>query len=397
MTSEDNIVPLTSNEADHPTEFQGKQAGSVPAIECRNVWKIYGKNEKIAHQAVKTENISKEVCLEKYGCVIGVVDASFTVNRGEIFCIMGLSGSGKSTLMRHVNRLIEPTEGQILINGTDISALSKPEMRALRAEKIGMVFQNMALLPHRNVRDNVAFGLEVRKVPKKERHEAAEKALALVQLDGWGDRFPRELSGGMQQRVGLARALASDPDILLMDEPFSALDPLIRRQLQDQFLELSQKLKKTTLFITHDLDEAIRIGAHIAIMKDGVLVQIGTPEEIVTNPADEYVADFVAGISRLHLVSAQTIMYPVDDFLRKYPEVEAEQLPTVHAEDDLDTLVEIMTDVEANRVAVLNQGERVGIVTRRSLLRGIQGKSTETITFDDAYPENVKPITIKKK
>ena len=295
---------------------------------------------------------------------------------------MGLSGSGKSTLMRHINRLIEPTDGKILINGTDISGLNKPEMRALRSEKIGMVFQNMALLPHRNVRDNVAFGLEVRNVPKEERQDAAEKALKLVQLDGWDDRFPKELSGGMQQRVGLARALASDPDILLMDEPFSALDPLIRRQLQDQFLELSLKLKKTTLFITHDLDEAIRIGAHIAIMKDGVLVQIGTPEEIVTNPADEYVADFVAGISRLHLVSAQAVMYPVDDFLGKYSDVDAEQLPNVNVDDDLDSLVEIMTDVEANRVAVLYRGAVVGIVTRRSLLRGIQGKPPEKITVD---------------
>jgi glycine betaine/proline transport system ATP-binding protein len=269
-------------------------------------------------------------------------------------------------------------------------------MRELRSEKMGMVFQNMALLPHRNVRDNVAFGLEVRKVPKKERHDAAEKALELVQLDGWGDRFPKELSGGMQQRVGLARALASDPDILLMDEPFSALDPLIRRQLQDQFLELSQKLKKTTLFITHDLDEAIRIGAHIAIMKDGVLVQIGTPEEIVTHPADDYVADFVAGISRLHLVTAQSVMYPADDFLRKYTDVEAKKLPTVDAEDDLDTLVEIMTDVEANRVAVLAKGAIVGIVTRRSLLRGIQGKPTEKISFDEPYSKHTKTIKMKQ-
>ena len=373
-----------------------KQSPPVPAIECRNVWKIYGKNEKMALQAVRNENIDKKACRDTYGCVIGVVDASFTVNQGEIFCIMGLSGSGKSTLIRHINRLIEPTEGQILINGTDISALSKADMRTLRSEKIGMVFQNMALLPHRNVLDNVAFGLEVRKVPKKERHEAAEKALALVQLDGWGNLFPKALSGGMQQRVGLARALASDPDILLMDEPFSALDPLIRRQLQDQFLELSQKLKKTTLFITHDLDEAIRIGAHIAIMKDGMLVQIGTPEEIVTHPADAYVADFVAGISRLHLVSAQSVMYPAEDFLRKYPAVEAKKLPTVEAEDDLDTLVEIMTDVEANRVAVLFEGAIVGIVTRRSLLRGIQGKPTEKITFDQPYAENTKAIKMKQ-
>jgi glycine betaine/proline transport system ATP-binding protein len=396
MTSENKIVRLNNGETAKASESLKEHPDPVPAIECRHVWKIYGKNEHHAYHAVTAENMNKDACREKYGCVIGVVDASFTVNRGEIFCIMGLSGSGKSTLMRHINRLIEPTDGQILINGTDISALSKADMRALRSKKIGMVFQNMALLPHRNVRDNVAFGLEVRKVPKKERQEAAEKALKLVQLNGWGDRFPKELSGGMQQRVGLARALASDPDILLMDEPFSALDPLIRRQLQDQFLELSSKLKKTTLFITHDLDEAIRIGAHIAIMKDGVLVQIGTPEEIVTHPADDYVADFVAGISRLHLVSAQSVMYPVDDFLRKYPEVKAEKLPNVDAEDDLDCLVEMMTNVEANRVSVLSKGAIVGIVTRRSLLRGIQGKSTEVITMDTKHPGTLQTINRKK-
>ncbi|MGW8185673.1 MAG: quaternary amine ABC transporter ATP-binding protein [Desulfobacterales bacterium] len=396
MISENKIVTLSDGKQAKQLESPGEQTDLVPAIECRNVWKIYGKNENQAYQAVIAENIDKDTCRERYGCVIGVVDASFTVNRGEIFCIMGLSGSGKSTLMRHINRLIEPTDGKILINGTDISALSKADMRALRSEKIGMVFQNMALLPHRNVRDNVAFGLEVRKVPKRERQEAAEKALKLVQLDGWGDRFPKELSGGMQQRVGLARALASDPDILLMDEPFSALDPLIRRQLQDQFLALSQKLKKTTLFITHDLDEAIRIGAHIAIMKDGVLVQIGTPEEIVTHPADDYVADFVAGISRLHLVSAQSVMYPVEDFLKKYPEVNAEKLPTVDAEDDLDCLVELMTNVEANRVAVLYEGTIVGVVTRRSLLRGIQGKPTEVIKIDPPTGDNRPTIKMKQ-
>ncbi len=352
---------------------------NTAAIECKNVWKIYGKNFLQAHLAVKEKHLNKERCLETYGCVIGVMDASFAVNRGEIFCIMGLSGSGKSTLMRHINRLIEPTEGQIFINGVDINKLSKPEMRKLRSEKIGMVFQNMALLPHRNVRDNVSFGLELRKLPKREQYEAAENALGLVQLNGWGDQFPRELSGGMQQRVGLARALASDPDILLMDEPFSALDPLIRRQLQDQFLELSSKLKKSTLFITHDLDEAIRIGDHIAIMKDGVIVQVGIPEEIVTNPADDYVAAFVAGISRLHLVSAKSVMYPVDKFLNKHPEQVLEELPTVDKNDDLDDLVELMTDVEANRVAVISNGKIKGIVTRRSLLRGIQGKPMEIL------------------
>lgn len=346
----------------------------VPAIECKHLWKIYGHNEQEALQAAKQEKLNKDQCLTRFECVIGVVDASFTVNNGEIFCIMGLSGSGKSTLMRHVNRLIEPTDGRIFINGSDISQLNAQEMRKLRSEKIGMVFQNMALLPYRNVRDNVCFGLEVRKVEKQARHEAAEHALDLVQLSGWGDRYPVELSGGMQQRVGLARALASDPDILLMDEPFSALDPLIRRQLQKQFLELSSKLKKTTLFITHDLDEAIRIGDHIAIMKDGVLVQIGTPEDIVTHPADEYVADFVAGISRLHLVYARSVMYDIDEFLKYNPGTDIEKMPRVSIENDLDQLAEAMTGKEASRVVVVSGEKPVGIVTRRSLLRGIQGK-----------------------
>lgn len=365
---------------------------TVPAIECKNVWKIYGKNASKAHTAVKERDLDKDRCLETYGCVIGVQDASFSVQRGEIFCIMGLSGSGKSTLMRHINRLIEPTEGQILINGVDVNQLSPSEMRELRAEKIGMVFQNMALLPHRTVLDNVAFGLELRKVAKEERQRIAKEALKLVSLKGWENQYPKSLSGGMQQRVGLARALASDPDILLMDEPFSALDPLIRRQLQDQFLELSSKLKKSTLFITHDLDEAIRIGDHIAIMKDGVLVQTGTPEEIVTQPADDYVADFVAGISRLHLVSAKSVMYPVTDFLERYPDQALAELPRVHEEDDLDTLVELMTDVEANRVGVTRNEKIVGVVTRRSLLRGIQGKPPEKM--NGVNPELTKPQSI---
>lgn len=297
------------------------------AIECRNVWKIFGKNVKQARLAVKERNLSKERILGAYGCVIGVMDASFSVNPGEIFCIMGLSGSGKSTLMRHINRLIEPTEGQILINGIDINQLSESEMRKLRSEKMGMVFQNMALLPHRNVRDNVSFGLELRKVPRQKRYESAEKAL-----------------------------------------------------------ELSSKLKKTTLFITHDLDEAIRIGDHIAIMKDGVLVQTGTPEEIVTNPADDYVEDFVAGISRLHLVRAQTVMYPVTDFMKRHPEKEIAMLPTVNEADDLDQLVEIMTEVDVNQVAVASDGKIIGVVTRRSLLRGIQGKPIEKMNGKWSVP-----------
>jgi glycine betaine/proline transport system ATP-binding protein len=227
---------------------------------------------------------------------------------------MGLSGSGKSTLVRHINRLIEPSAGRIEVLGRDVSQLNDSELRAMRANHIGMVFQHMALMPHRSVRDNVAYPLEIRGVSKSKRWAVSDHALQLVDLVGYEDRLPKELSGGMQQRVGIARALASDPEVLLMDEPFSALDPLIRLQLQDQFKALVAQLKKTTLFITHDLDEAIRIGHRIAIMKDGVIVQIGTPEEIVMNPADDYVREFVQGISKLKLVKAHSIMEPLHGF-----------------------------------------------------------------------------------
>ena len=211
-------------------------------------------------QAITRDGLTKTQVLERFGCVVGIADCSFEVPRGEIFCVMGLSGSGKSTMVRHVNRLIEPTTGRIEVLGRDVLALGEGELRKLRAAHIGMVFQHMALFPHRTVRDNVAFPLQVQGQPKSKRWEVSQRCLSLVNLDGYEDRFPSELSGGMQQRVGLARALASDPEVLLMDEPFSALDPLIRRQLQEQFMALSADLNKTTVFITHDLDEAIRIG-----------------------------------------------------------------------------------------------------------------------------------------
>ena len=277
-------------------------------IECRDLWKIYGKRSNEAMRAVLAEGLSKEEVRDRFDCVLGVRNASFSVRRGEIFCIMGLSGSGKSTLVRHVNRLIEPTSGEIHVAGQRVDTMNATDLRKLRAETIGMVFQHMALWPHRTIGQNVGFGLEVRDVPAADRLWAAEKALEAMELGGWIDHYPDQLSGGMQQRVGLARALAADPEILLMDEPFSALDPLIRRQLQDQFLALSAHVKKTTLFITHDLDEAIRMGDQIAIMNDGEIVQVGTPEQIVTQPKDDYVAEFVKGISRVGLVRAETIM-----------------------------------------------------------------------------------------
>ena len=358
---------------------KGAQSGpasrgrAAPPIECVNLWKIYGQRDQEALNAILNEGLSKSEVQERFGCVVGVVDATFTVEEGEIFCIMGLSGSGKSTLVRHVNRLIDPTSGEIFVEGANINKMNQVELRKLRSERIGMVFQNMSLLPHRNVRQNVAFALELRKIDTKKRNELAEQALDMVQLTGWGDHYPDELSGGMQQRVGLARAFAADPDILLMDEPFSALDPLIRRQLQEQFLNLSSKVKKTTLFITHDLDEAIRLGHRIAIMKDGKLVQIGTPEDIVTNPADDYVADFVAGISRLHLVYAHTVMWPYEEFKGSRPDVDLTGCPTASLDSDLNSLIDIMVSTDSKNICIMEDQACLGVVTRGGLLRAIQG------------------------
>ena len=348
---------------------------NVSVVETRNVWKIFGDRADEALQAVRRDNLSKAEVLERFEAVVGVRDVSISASEGEIFCIMGLSGSGKSTLVRHINRLIEPTVGEILINGVNVGELDAEALRAMRADKIGMVFQNMALLPHRSVRDNIAFALELRNVDAFTRTTVADRVIEMVSLQGYGDRYPTELSGGMQQRVGLARALAADPDILLMDEPFSALDPLIRRGLQDEFLELSATMKKTTLFITHDLDEAIRMGSRIAIMKDGEIVQTGTPEEIVTQPADDYVSDFVAGISKLRLVYAHTVMEPVEKFAAGGSGApDFDNCPRAHPDDDLDTLIGLAVNQD-NPVIIISDGAPVGVVTKDALLRGIQGES----------------------
>lgn len=335
-------------------------------VELNNVWKVFGERSQETVAEAQNGSLSKAEALEKYQTVIGVRDASFSVARGEIFCIMGLSGSGKSTLVRHVNRLIEPSAGVIKVLGRDVGAMNNTELRQLRARNIGMVFQHMALMPHRSVRENVAYPLEIRKIPKSKRWAISDYTLGLVDLTGYEDRLPKELSGGMQQRVGIARALASDPEILLMDEPFSALDPLIRLQLQDQFKALVQDLNKSTLFITHDLDEAIRIGHRIAIMKDGVIVQIGTPEQIVTQPADDYVREFVQGISRLKLVRANTIMEPLTNGAASPAALR------VDGEQDLDALIDLSVGSE-HPLIVTDAGKDVGVITKTTLLRGIQG------------------------
>ena len=338
-------------------------------IDVSGVWKIFGDNAKTALSAIQNEGLGKSEVLEKYDAVVGVADVSFNINRGELFCIMGLSGSGKSTLVRHFNRLLEPTAGSISIEGTDVMGLDTGALRKFRNQKIGMVFQNFALLPHRSVLDNVAMPLEIRAISKNDRLRKAANILKTVELEAWGNKFAHELSGGMQQRVGLARALAADPDVLLMDEPFSALDPLIRRQLQDEFLKLSSVMKKTTVFITHDLDEAVRIGDRIAIMKDGRVVQIGTAEEIVMNPAEDYVAEFVAGISRLKVVRAHAVMTPMDQFVHEYGAL-GDGLARINESETLSNVIQMAIGSDAP-IVVEDDGADVGVITRKDILRTV--------------------------
>ena len=345
------------------------------ALRISNVWKIFGDRAEDALRAIQEEGLGKSQVLEKYNAVVGVADVSLEVKKGEIFCVMGLSGSGKSTLVRHFNRLLEPTAGKIVIHGTDVMALNTRELQDFRNQQIGMVFQNFALLPHRSVLDNVAMPLEIRKVNKNERMRRAADMLKTVELDAWGNKYAHELSGGMQQRVGLARALAADPEILLMDEPFSALDPLIRRQLQDEFIKLSAQMDKTTIFITHDLDEAVRVGDRIAIMRDGRVVQIGTAEDIVMHPADDYVADFVAGISRLKIVRAHAIMQPMDMYVSKHGQPE-KNAPRVSSNESLNQLIQLTIDQDVP-IVVEDDGNDIGIVTRSEILQTvIEGAET---------------------
>ncbi|HEN9034350.1 TPA: glycine betaine/L-proline ABC transporter ATP-binding protein [Streptococcus agalactiae] len=276
-------------------------------LEVKNLTKIFGKKQKAALEMVK-QGKSKTEILEKTGATVGVYDASFEIKEGEIFVIMGLSGSGKSTLVRMLNRLIDPSSGNIYLDGKDIAKMNVEDLRNIRRHDINMVFQNFGLFPHRTILENTEFGLEMRGVSKEERTMLAEKALDNAGLLPFKDQYPSQLSGGMQQRVGLARALANRPKILLMDEAFSALDPLIRREMQDELLDLQDTNKQTIIFISHDLNEALRIGDRIALMKDGEIMQIGTGEEILTNPANDFVREFVEDVDRSKVLTAQNIM-----------------------------------------------------------------------------------------
>ena len=336
-------------------------------IQIQNVWKIFGNTSHEALEAITKKNISKQEALENYNSVIGVSDVSFDVNPGEIFCVMGLSGSGKSTLVRHINRLLEPTSGKILIDGDDVMSLEKHKLQQIRNKKIGMVFQNFALMPHRSVIDNIAMPLEIRGINKNQRYEKANQILNIVELHGWGNKYAHELSGGMQQRVGLARALAADPEILLMDEPFSALDPLIRRQLQFEFIKLSKLMKKTTVFITHDLDEAVKVGHRIAIMRDGKVIQVGTPEQIVIHPMDSYVEDFVKGISRLKVVKAKTIMKSINQFINENGPLPINCI-RMKENDVLSQIIEKSVSNDSPIIITDKVGKDIGAISQKDLL-----------------------------
>ena len=307
------------------------------AVSVRNVYKVFGGDEEAALSRALT-GTSKEAIQELHESVLALSDVSFDVKRGELFVVMGLSGCGKSTLVRCINRLIEPSSGNVWLGEREITAMDQDELRELRRSEIAMVFQHYGLLPHRSVQENVAWGLEVNGVEKGHRRERAEEALEAVGLNGWGDRMPDQLSGGMKQRVGLARALAQETPVLLMDEPFSALDPVIRRDLQDELVKLQAELHKTIIFITHDLNEAVRIGDRIAIMRDGLIVQMGGPSEVVLSPANDFVRDFTKEVRLQSMVTAASVMREPASTARA-DQLTSEVLAALEAGDQMHALV----------------------------------------------------------
>lgn len=391
----------------------------------KNLYKIYGPKPQKALEMVK-KGAKKEGLLKKTGNSIGINNASFEVSEGEIFVVMGLSGSGKSTMIRCLNRLIEPTDGEIIIDGENICECDSKKLLEIRRKKITMVFQHFALFPHRTVAENVAYGLEVQKSSKEYRKKKAYESLDMVGLKGYEESYPSQLSGGMQQRVGLARALATDADILLMDEAFSALDPLIRTEMQDELMAMQENMKKTIIFITHDLDEALKIGDRIAIMKEGEIVQIGTPEEILEHPADDYVKTFIKDVNRTKVLTASAVMKKPDAIITKKDgihmavrKMEASKISSifvVNKEKVLQGIITIDSAIDALKkgetdinklliqdvektdpdtplvdllpvavhakypIAVVNEQQRLlGIIVRVTVLAGIAGEEVEDV------------------
>ncbi|MEY2779132.1 MAG: hypothetical protein RL623_312 [Actinomycetota bacterium] len=335
------------------------------AIEVRNVWKVFGQGSPDAAIAQAKSGASRQDIISQLDQTVAVRDVSFSVARGETFVVMGLSGSGKSTLIRCLSRLIEPTSGEVLLNGEDLLAMSEEELREVRRGKISMVFQHFGLFPHRKVIDNIAYGLEVQKVDKATRLARATEVLHVVGLDGWADRYPQQLSGGMQQRVGLARALAVDPEILLFDEPFSALDPLIRKEMQDELIRLQKTMQRTIIFITHDFAEALRLGDRIAIMKDGSFDQVGTPEEIVSNPATPYVREFVNDVPRAKVLSVRSVTVSGSA---------PHGARTVRDDARIETIIPMLLERDEPISVIDNTGSAIGIVNRSNVASMLQAE-----------------------
>ena len=353
----------------------------VPApLVCTGITKVFGE-DLAAARALLDDGASRQDVVDRTGCLVAVRDATFSVERGETFVVMGLSGSGKSTLIRCLSRLIEPTSGTVEINGTPIGDLDDHELRELRRSRLSMVFQHFGLFPHRTVIDNVAFGLEIQGAPKADRYKRALEVVSSVGLSGWADHFPQQLSGGMQQRVGLARALCVEPEILFFDEPFSALDPLIRRDMQDELLSLQSRMRRTLVFITHDFHEALKLGDRIAIMKDGEFVQVGTPEQIVSSPADDYVREFTEDAPKTKVITVGSVMRPLD---RETQLGEPVSLSTV-LDDILPRLL-----ASPDEVCVANkQGEVVGVVDRERVAAILGESSSNRMPANDGSTDRL--------
>ena len=340
------------------------------AVSARNLFKVFGRKPREVVKRLSAGRARDE--LTGLGTA-AVIDASFEVKPGEIFVVMGLSGSGKSTLIRMLNGLLEPTSGTVQVMGSPISGIPDAQLREVRKRNVSMVFQHFALLPHRSVRDNVAYGLEIQGMPLAERRERADRIIQRVGLEGWADKLPAQLSGGMQQRVGLARALAADTDVLLMDEAFSALDPLIRREMQEQLVELQAELGKTIIFITHDLNEAMFLGDRIAVMRDGRIVQVGTPNDILTDPANDYVAQFVQDVDRARVLTAAGVMEPARSVVSGAAGPRA--------------ALRAMRDLQTSAAFVVGPGRRLlGVVRDKDVLRLVKANETDlgTIIRNDA-------------
>ena len=344
---------------------EGVPGEASPAIEVRKLWKVFGSGAASQAIALAEGGASRSQILQQTDQTVAVRDVSFSVGRGETFVVMGLSGSGKSTLIRCLSRLIEPSKGEVLLDGKDLLAMGEEELRGVRRGQMSMVFQHFGLFPHRRVIDNIAYGLEVQGIDKSTRLARANDVLEIVGLSGWADHYPQQLSGGMQQRVGLARALAVDPQILLFDEPFSALDPLIRKEMQDELIRLQKTMQRTIIFITHDFAEALRLGDRIAIMKDGSFDQVGTPEEIITQPATDYVREFTNDIPRAKVLSVRSVAVagnPVSGGR------------TVPASARIETVIPMLLERDEAISIIDESGNAIGVVNRQSVASMLQAE-----------------------